>query len=69
MDTKLQLIEDMLKGMNKGKKRKLVLIDMCSQCHHCIHDDANFEERWGKYWCLKLDRKVAETTINKNCPL
>jgi len=49
--------------------KKINVITKCSQCSYVIFDDPKHEERWGKYWCLKLNKRVAETTINKDCPL
>ena len=48
---------------------KIVIIKDCISCPFCIFDDGEVYERWGKYWCQRLDREVLSENIPNDCPL
>ena len=56
--------------MNKTKKDIRVLtIVKCEDCSNCIFDDNRVRERWGKYYCVVLEKIVSKNEIDKKCPL
>lgn len=41
----------------------------CVDCPACVFDDNEIPERWGEYWCRRLDEKVDPEKITGSCPL
>lgn len=50
-------------------KGKTIQIFACEHCPFHIFDDNGIEERYGKYWCNKIDKEVPQESISEDCPL